>query len=167
MKIKISFSFEHSSFQEVMQSAFSVEPVKIKWNKENIKKNVEDFLKVNNLKQNESFLISNFAQNERNIYIGLDIWHIDETDKKKIDSFINNILLDIILDLGYVIGDNTDIYVYDIKVALELQQTRAIFYNTYEYDYDNDNEKSIITLTHSIGEVDGNLIRYEDFLIKE
>ena len=53
MKIKISFSFEHNSFQEVMQSAFSVDPVKIKWNKENMKKNVEDFLKVNNLKQND------------------------------------------------------------------------------------------------------------------
>ena len=164
MKIKISFSFEHSSFQEVMQSAFSVDPVKIKWNKENMKKNVEDFLKTNNLKQNESFLISNFAQNERNIYIDLDIWPIDETDKKKIDSFIDDILLDIILDLGYVIGDNRDIYVYDIKVALELEQTRAIFYNTYEYDYDNG--KSIINLTHSIGEVDGNLMRYEVFLKK-
>ena len=53
---------------------------------------------------------------------------------------------------------------YDLKVALELEQTRAIFYNTYEYDYDNG--KSIITLTHSIGEVDGNLMRYEDFLKK-
>ncbi|MDY2882556.1 MAG: hypothetical protein SOT71_07880 [Romboutsia timonensis] len=165
MKIKISFSFEHSSFQEVMQSAFSVEPVKIKWNKENMKKNVVDFLKVNNLEQTESFFIGNFIQSERNIYIDLDIWPLDETDKKKIDSFIDDLLLDIILDIGYAIGDNRDIYVYDLKVALELEHTRTVFYNTYEYDYDNG--KSIITLTHSIGEVDGNLIRYEDFLRKE
>lgn len=165
MKLKISFSFEHSSFQDVMNSSFSVDPVKIKWNKENMKKNVEDFLKVNNLKQNESFLIANFAQNDRNIYIDLDIWPIDETDKKKIDSFIDDLLTDIILDLGFAIGDNRNIYVENIKVALELEQTKAMFYNFYEYEC-VDGCKSILNLTHSIGEVDGNLIRYEDFLKK-
>ncbi len=166
MKIKISFSFEHSSFQETMNSSFSVEPVKIKWNKENMKKNVEDFLKINNLEQTESLFSSSFSQSEKNIYIDLDIWILDETNKKKIDSFLDDLLTDIILDLGFAIGDNRNIYVENIKVALELEQTRAMFYNFYEYEC-VDGCESILNLTHSVGEVDGNLIRYEDFLKKE
>ena len=165
MKLKINFKIFDRSFNDFSKEIFSIEPVKINYNKENLEKRINFLAKENGLKHNDNHLFFTFTQNEENVYfeLNIDLYKEEEAKLLKIDNFINDIIFDLVEDLGLILGDRDFIIDY-IDAIIKLNYSNATFYNKYKFYLILENNEQILELVDGFGRVKNELISYEKFL---
>lgn len=165
MKLKINFKIFDRSFNDFSKEIFSIEPVKINYHKENLKERINFLAEKNKLKYNNNHLFFTFTQNEENVYfeLNIDLYKEEEVKLLKVDNFINDIILDLVEDLGLIL-ENRDCTIGYINTIINLNYSNATFYNRYKFYLILKNNEQILELVDGFGRVKNELISYEKFL---
>lgn len=165
MKLKLNFEIYDRSFNNFSKENFSIEPVKINYNKENLEERIKFLAEKNDLKHNDNYLFFKFTQNEENVYfeLNIDLYKEEENKLSKIDCFIDDIIFELVEDLGLILG-NRDITIGFIDTILNINNLDATFYNKYKFYLELDSNKQILELVDGFGKVKNKLIKYEEFL---
>ncbi len=164
MRLKINFELYpdyDNKFDK--NSVFKIDNPKIEINEKELKNNINIFFNEN--LHNKDHLYVNFRKYENEVYFDIFIDLYNEDDKLKINEKIEDLILDIIDELGIGLYRRKDI---TDKIKVELTFNNAIFYNTYKYYYKHKNDGSYkwLKLIKSIGESNGKLARYNYFIKK-
>jgi hypothetical protein len=165
MQLEINFKIFDRSFHDFSKEIFSIEPVKINYNRENLEKRIKFLAEKNKLKHNDNHLFFTFTQNEENVYfeLNIDLYKEEEAKLSKVDNFIYDIIFDLIEDLGLIL-ENRDCTISYIDTIINLNYSNATFYNQYKSCLELDNNELILELVDGFGKVKNKLISYEKFL---
>lgn len=165
MKLKINFKIFDRSFNDFSKEIFSIEPLKINYNKENLEKRINFLAKEKNLKHNDNHLFFTFTQNEENVYfeLNIDLYKEEEAKISKVDNFIDDIIFDLIQELGITL-ENRDCTIGCIDTIINFNYSEATFYNKYKFYLELENNTQILELLYGFGRVKNKLIDYKKFL---
>lgn len=165
MKLKINFKIHDDSFNDFSRKIFSIEPVKINYNKKILEEKINFLAKENMLKHNDNLLFFTFTQNEEDIYfeLNIDLCEKEEAKLLKVDDFIDDIIFKLIEDLKLIL-ENRGCIIGCIDTIINLNYSEATFYNKYQYSENTDNKYQELELIDGFGKVKNKLISYEKFL---